>query len=231
MDKLMNEKVLQGWAQEIALRVEGDIKRHFRLGMFFLVMAVLTLAFDYFLILTESSRAAILSVLVVVCVLVAATGLNFSAYDRWVMFKARNCQQPQPREEVKMNEYRQDVNEAVGDASWTLRRILPLLLGVLLVMVLIGWVLQSTGIISMNIDREVTQHSRQYTESKQAMLQTLYTEYANLQTKAAEAEASGQANVAEAVKAQQMAILSQMRREATNIPQSELPVEVGRLIR
>ncbi len=129
------------------------------------------------------------------------------------------------------NEYRDDMNRVAKDSAWTLWRFLPLGLLIVVLLTFLGWGLKSAGIIGKDIDREVVQHSRQYTESKQAKLQNLYTEYTNLQTKAAQAEAGGQEKVANAVKVQQRAILAQMKREATNIPNSELPSEVHRLIR
>ncbi|MDO8259900.1 MAG: hypothetical protein Q7T50_00185, partial [Candidatus Magasanikbacteria bacterium] len=100
----------------------------------------------------------------------------------------------------------------------------------IIVMMLFGWFLQATGIISMNIEREVVQHSRQYTESKQASLQNLYSQYAGLALQIAKAETDGNINVADAAKAQQIALITQMKREATNIPASEVPVEIYRLI-
>ena len=127
-------------------------------------------------------------------------------------------------------EWRKEIDGVAKDASWTVMRFLPVGLLIVAIIVVLGWFLLSTGIISMNIDREVVQHSRQYTESKQGMLQNLYTEYANLQTKVAEAEANGSTNVADAARAQQGALLAQMKREATNIPSSQIPPEVKRLI-
>jgi uncharacterized membrane protein len=116
------------------------------------------------------------------------------------------------------------------DVSWTIWRFLPIFLLVIVILTIIGWGLQSAGIIGKNIEREVVQHSRQFIESKQAKLQNLYTQYLDLQTKAIEAETVGATEVVKAVQAQQKAIIAQMRREATNIPTSEVPAEVQRLI-
>ena len=128
------------------------------------------------------------------------------------------------------DDYRNDVRNTLKEGRWTMWEVLPTALLVIMIVLAIGWVLQATGIITMNIEREVVQHSRQYTESKQAMLQNLYTQYAQLQTKVAEAEHNGATNVAEMARAQQRALLAQMKREATNIPSSQIPAEVSRLI-
>jgi hypothetical protein len=131
----------------------------------------------------------------------------------------------------RSREYREEARFAIKESFWTLRRIVPLFLGVLSVLVLVGWGLRSTNIVDKDIDREVVQYSQQYTESKQAKLQNLYTQYTNLQIRVAEAEANGQNSIVAAVHAQQKAILAQMKRETTNIPSSEVPEEVERLIK
>jgi uncharacterized membrane protein len=129
-----------------------------------------------------------------------------------------------------MSEYRDEMRRVSKDVSWTIWRFLPIFLLVIVILTIIGWGLQSAGIIGKNIEREVVQHSRQFIESKQAKLQNLYTQYLDLQTKAIEAETVGATEVVKAVQAQQKAIIAQMRREATNIPTSEVPAEVQRLI-
>lgn len=126
--------------------------------------------------------------------------------------------------------YRDEVREAVREAHWTFWKVLPYALVALAVFVAIGFGLQALGIIGKDIEREVVQHSRQYIESKQVQLQALYTEYVRLQTKAVEAETSDQPKVAEALRAQQFALLSQMRREATNIPSGKVPEEIRSLL-
>ena len=129
------------------------------------------------------------------------------------------------------SDYRNEAQEVIKETNWTIWKIIPTLFIVALVITVFGWGLKSAGIIGKDIDREVVQHSRQYTESKQASLQNLYTQYVGLQTKVAEAEAVGSTKVAEAAMAQQMAIIAQMRREAGNIPSSELPSNIQQLIR
>ena len=128
------------------------------------------------------------------------------------------------------DDYRGEARKVIKDSHWTFWKILPLVLVVLAVMVVLGWALQAAGIIDMNIQREVTQQSQQYTESQQARLQNLYTEYASLQTAAATARANNQDEVLQAVEAQQMALIAQMRRITTNIPSSEVPEEVRTLL-
>lgn len=128
------------------------------------------------------------------------------------------------------DDYRGEARRVIKDSHWTFWKILPLVLVVLAVMVVLGWALQAAGIIDMNIQREVTQQSQQYTESQQARLQNLYTEYTSLQTAAATARANNQDEVLQAVEAQQMALIAQMRRITTNIPSSEVPEEVRTLL-
>lgn len=130
-----------------------------------------------------------------------------------------------------MNNYRDEARQVAKNTLWTIGRFLLAILLIVVILTLVGWGLKGAGIIGKDIEREVIQHTRQYTESKQAKLQSLYTEYTNLQTKAAEAEAAGSTKVAGAVYAQQRALIAQMKREATNIPSSELPTEVAALIR
>ncbi|MEI7621548.1 MAG: hypothetical protein WCJ51_03355 [Candidatus Moraniibacteriota bacterium] len=128
------------------------------------------------------------------------------------------------------NEYRDAVNEGIREGAWTLRKLLPWGILGIIILVVIGWGLHSSEIIDKNIDREITQHSRQYTESKQAILQNLYSQYASLQTGIVEAEANSLTDVAEAKQAQQKALVLQMKREATNIPHDQIPAEIKILI-
>jgi len=127
-------------------------------------------------------------------------------------------------------EYRNEASVVAKEATWTVWRFLPLFILVIIILTVIGWGLKSAGIIGMDIEREVVQHSRQFVESKQAKLQSLYTQYVNLQTKVAEANAAGATKVAQATEAQQMALLAQMKREAINIPSHKIPTEVQQLI-
>ncbi len=129
------------------------------------------------------------------------------------------------------NEYRNSVNEAIREGSWTVGKLLPWGILGLIILVVIGWGLHSSEIIDKNIDREVTQHSRQYTESKQASLQNLYSQYTTLQAEVVEAEANSLTDVAAAKQAQQKALVLQMKREATNIPKDAVPSEILPLIR
>ena len=136
---------------------------------------------------------------------------------------------PNPRTELG-EEYRRDMREVSRQANWTFWKFLPLFLGVIVVLVLVGWGIQASGIIGKNIDREVTQQSQQYTESQQAKLQNLYTEYTDLQLEAAKYEATDKVELARAVEAQQKALIAQMRRITTNISDSEVPEEVRELL-
>lgn len=130
-----------------------------------------------------------------------------------------------------MSEYRNQVSTGIKESYWTIGKILPIGLLVIGILMFLGWGLQSAGIISKNIEREVVQHSRQYTESKQAMLSTLYAEYTRLQTQFIEANNNEQGELAAAVNAQRSAIVFQMKRESANIPESEIPAEIKQVIR
>lgn len=131
---------------------------------------------------------------------------------------------------MSQSEYRSEASTVAKETSWTIWRFLPVFLLVVIILTIGGWALKSAGIIGMDIEREVVQHSRQFVDSKQAKLQNLYTKYTNLQTKAIEASMAGATKAMEAMESQQMAILSQMKREAMNIPSHKVPLEVQRLI-
>ena len=127
-------------------------------------------------------------------------------------------------------EYRDETSEFLNEANWTIGKLLPTLALIVIVSVVIGWFLTGSGIIKKDIEREVVQHSRQYVEGKQLSLQNLYTKYVSLQTDAVKADSVGKTKVADAIRAQQMALLNQIKREAINIPSSEIPGEVRKLI-
>ncbi len=229
-EKLIDEDALRKWALRIEEERENNAKRHFRLGMFFLILATIFAGFVAFLFVEKKEYFNLMSVSGAAFAgisLAVAAGLNFSFYRMWKHGYQNNLKSGGKK---MSEEWRKEIDGVAKDASWTVMRFLPVGLLIVAIIVVLGWFLLSTGIISMNIDREVVQHSRQYTESKQGMLQNLYTEYANLQTKVAEAEANGSTNVADAARAQQGALLAQMKREATNIPSSQIPPEVKRLI-
>jgi hypothetical protein len=128
------------------------------------------------------------------------------------------------------NEYRNEARQAIRNARWIFLRVLPLLLLVFVVGTATYYALQATGIIGADIEREVVRHSRQFIEGKQAQLQALYTEYASLQARADRAKALGQKQVEATYRAQQLALMAQMRREAKNISMRHVPREVRLLI-
>ena len=129
-----------------------------------------------------------------------------------------------------MSDYRVAARTVRREAWWTLWQFWTLLVVGILIVVAIGWGLKRAGIIGMNIDREVVQQSQQYVESKQAKLQNTYSEYMDLETRRAEASLAGATDVEAALKAQKGALIAQMRREVTNIPDSEVPKEVATLL-
>ena len=126
------------------------------------------------------------------------------------------------------NDYREEMREIRREATWTIWQWLPTVIIVLVLLAVIGWMLQSAGIISMNIKRETVQHSQQYTETKGSLLQKLYTDYLQLDAEIAElGQADGSQAIITAKKSQQKAIVIRMRSEADLIPQSQVPSNVS----
>ena len=231
LGKIINQDSLERLCREIEVDVQRYIEKFFGLAVFFLLMAILFPTWLALFAKMEKSMFEMISSLIMEATLIGASMLNFSFYRQWKNFKQKNFKQKKQKEEICMSkEYRNGMREVKSDVTWTIWKSLPVIALGIIILVVLGWFLQSTGIINMNIEREVIQHSRQYTESKQAMLQNLYTQYSDLQTKVAEAHANGSTNVAESAQAKQRALLAQMKREATNIPVSQIPDEVKRLI-
>ena len=102
-----------------------------------------------------------------------------------------------------------------------------ILLAVLIFGTLVFWGLTATGIITLGIQREVVQHSQQYVETKLNLLWSLYNSWTRLDAEIAEATDSG---VVEAKKAQQVATFSQMKQEASMIPEDTVPQEIREFI-
>lgn len=129
-----------------------------------------------------------------------------------------------------MSDFRDDFREVETEARWTLGRLVPYLFILLIVGIAVGWFIKMTYIVDKDIDREVTTHSRQYVESTQARLENLMSQYTGLEVKIAEVSASEEPDTLAALKAQQTALLNQMRGLADKIPSSEVPTSVQRAL-
>ena len=84
-----------------------------------------------------------------------------------------------------MNQYRDDMNRAGKEVGFTLGKLLKWGIVTIVVLFLLGWLAQSLGIVSMNIEREKIQHSQQYTETKAALLDKLYNDHLTLDSEIA----------------------------------------------
>lgn len=126
-----------------------------------------------------------------------------------------------------MSEYRDSlkgINKEAPYTAWTIFK------WGLLAIIIIGALLffaQSLGIISMNIEREVTQHSRQYVETKVTLLEKLHSDWLQLNTEIAELERGEENNeIVSAKRAQQKSIVARLQTEARLIPNSQVPDSV-----
>ena len=97
----------------------------------------------------------------------------------------------------------------------------------IIVLVILFFILQSLGIISLGIQREVIQHSQQYVETKVNLLNKLHNDYLQLDAEIAELR-TGEDNegIIAAKKAQQKNTINRMKTEADMIPSSQVPTSV-----
>ena len=79
-----------------------------------------------------------------------------------------------------------------------------------------------------DVDRAGTEHSRQYITSQISLMEAQMAEYMQLETKKIEATDTA---VVRQYEAQQQYMLARMRRTALNIPESEIPPQIYRVIR
>ena len=128
-----------------------------------------------------------------------------------------------------MSGYRDDVREVEREVGFTFRKLLKWALIVIPILLLLGWGLQATGIITLSIEREVTQHSRQYTETKASLLEKLHSDYLQLDAEIAQlsADDGNEEKIIAAKRAQQKAIAKRLRTEASRIPASQVPTEIN----
>ena len=126
-----------------------------------------------------------------------------------------------------MSEYKDDLKAVSKEIPGTAWFIFKWGLLALLVLGVLVFIAQSMGIISMDIGREVVQHSRQYTETKTSLLEKLHSDYLQLDAEVAELSA-GKDNdeIISAKRAQQKAITKRIKTEAGRIPSSQLPTSI-----
>ena len=134
---------------------------------------------------------------------------------------------PNDRDVKRSREYRDEARFVRRETFWTLRKALPIFLVVLVVAVFIGWGLKSAGIIGMNIEREVIQHSQQYVETKVNLLNKLHGDWLKLNADIAQAKTiEGAEVVILAKRAQRNNTLERIKTEASMIPSSQVPPAV-----
>ena len=89
------------------------------------------------------------------------------------------------------------------------------------------WGLMASNIISLGIQREATQHSQPYTETKVSLLNKLQNDWYQLNSEIIELRASeGNQEIIQAKQAQQKNIIYRMREEAQLIPDHEVPATI-----
>lgn len=123
--------------------------------------------------------------------------------------------------------YRDEVSAVDKEVFFTARKIFKYGLIAVLVFVPLGWLVQSTGIVGMNIQREVVQHSQQYVETKVNLLNKLTRDWYQLESEIAE---FGPGDVGRAKQAQQRNTLNSIETEAGMIPSSQIPRNVRALL-
>ena len=120
-------------------------------------------------------------------------------------------------------EYRKGVNEVARETAFTFRTILKWGLPILLVLIVIGFGLQALGIISIDIQREIRQHSQPYVETKISLLHKLHNDWLQLDTEIAElGVGDGNEEIISAKTAQQKNIVKRAHSEAELIPSSQV---------
>ncbi len=126
-----------------------------------------------------------------------------------------------------MSEFRDGAKQVGKEVSFVLWTILKWGIPTIIVLALLGFLCQSLGIISLDIQREVVQHSQQYVETKVNLLNKLYNDWLRLEAEIAEFGASeGNEEIIAAKRAQQKNTAKRIRTEASMIPNSQVPESV-----
>ena len=108
-----------------------------------------------------------------------------------------------------------------------------ILYSILVLIILVGlfWGLTAANIITLGIQREATQHSQPYTETKVSLLYSLYNDWLELDAEIAEFKVLGETDIVKAKQSQQKALIRQMKEEANYIPDGEVPAEIKSFLR
>lgn len=126
-----------------------------------------------------------------------------------------------------MNGYRNEVKKVGKEVPFTLWTLLKWGIPTIIVVAILLFLAQSMGIISMNIQRETTQHSQQYVETKVNLLNKLLSDWSQLDTEIVELKAGeGNEDIITAKKAQQKNVVKRIHTEAGMIPSSQIPSDV-----
>lgn len=127
-----------------------------------------------------------------------------------------------------MSEYRNEVRRVGKEVPFTLWTVFKWGVPTILVVALLGFLAQSLGIVSLNIQREVVQHSQQYVETKVNLLNKLHNDWLQLSAEIAELRTGGEGNaeIVAAKRAQQRNTETRIRTEADMIPSSQVPSTV-----
>lgn len=102
--------------------------------------------------------------------------------------------------------------------------------GIVLVLTIFATMMVVGGgfrLLGMNINREVRQHSQQYTETKTALLRNLHSNYQDLEMQLIEASPQ----LAKALRAQQAGTVRRMKEQADLIPSSQVPADIAAFLR
>ncbi|OGY52055.1 MAG: hypothetical protein A3J59_04025 [Candidatus Buchananbacteria bacterium RIFCSPHIGHO2_02_FULL_56_16] len=130
-----------------------------------------------------------------------------------------------------MSEYRSDVRKISKEVPFTVWTVFKWGLIVLVAVAALLFLAQSMGIISMNIGREITQHSQQYVETKVNLLNKLQRDWSQLDAEIAVLKAEGSnKEVIAAKQVQQKNIVNSIHTEAGMIPASQIPESVQTFI-
>ncbi len=130
------------------------------------------------------------------------------------------------------SDFREEVKKIEKEAPFTIWKFFKWAVVVIIVIAVLGFLAQSLGIFSMDIKREVTQHSQQYVETKINLLNKLHTDWLQLDTEIAELR-TGEDNeeIITAKQGQQKNTINRIHTEAEMIPSSQVPPTVRSFIR
>jgi len=129
------------------------------------------------------------------------------------------------------SDFRRDVREVEKEGWFVLRKVLKWGIPIIIVLALLGFLAQSLGIISLDIQREVIQRSQQYVETKVNLLNKLHNDWLQLDAEIAELRADdGNEGIVAAKRAQQKNTANRIRTEAGMIPDSQVPDSVKAFI-